>query len=680
MLSAAVGQAHTEASKKRSDAVASRRQTEMAGFMPGNQSRLRTLADRVAVQRPSRMPMLARKCGCGGTCADCGQKDKLQRKAAISEPGNAFEEEADRVADQVMRMPAAGIESKRTGGSDGSDNGSRQASPRMQRLANERDNAGQLASEFPSDLGAGAPLDPASRAWFEPRFGHDFGHVRIHDGPQADRAAASLRARAFTLGPDVVFAAGEYQPTSRMGRRLIAHELTHVVQNHARESMAGRTPSIEPPLGLAEVEAHRAGTRAALGLTARSVSARNSGVALTPASDQIVPLLSYSWNDWAVTADDERQVLGLLRVDPDLSATIVDLNTAGMLDELLERIDEPAHRRDLLRLLGAGLNSAARTLVEPLIQDMGVNRGPTEGSQIQYNLGRIGVKGRGAAFDPGGYRDLISGDSMAAFTGVGATGVNPTERGYGDWLGGAGLNAFDDHINPIGGLGDYLDTLSADQRRRQVELLVRQPISTNFADSYAGELPSRLQVIQAGADANRLEPELVTAIILAEQRDQSQVEDARDFIGGFVLGRNTSVGLGQVLPSTARRNDLFSDLLTNRASPMAHTTARANINPSWMIRVLASDELNIVAVARYIRVVADDGATRSIATLPKTKKVFPGIDLAAYAKHSSAWPVDNVGALGMYYTSRAWTDSLDSAGWGWFVMQAYADVKAAKVF
>lgn len=75
------------------------------------------------------------------------------------------------------------------------------------------------------------------RSLVEPRFGHDFGNVRIHNGPQADWAAASVQARAFTLGRDVVFAAGQHDPGSEGGKRLLAHELTHVVQQSGSDEV-----------------------------------------------------------------------------------------------------------------------------------------------------------------------------------------------------------------------------------------------------------------------------------------------------------------------------------------------------------------------------------------------------------------------------------------------------------
>lgn len=78
--------------------------------------------------------------------------------------------------------------------------------------------------------GGGRPLEPALRHSLEARFGYDFGSVRIHDDSQANAAADRLQANAFTRGSDVVFAHGRYAPSTPQGRRLLAHELVHVVQ------------------------------------------------------------------------------------------------------------------------------------------------------------------------------------------------------------------------------------------------------------------------------------------------------------------------------------------------------------------------------------------------------------------------------------------------------------------
>jgi hypothetical protein len=76
----------------------------------------------------------------------------------------------------------------------------------------------------------GQPLDSSTRAFMEPRFGHDFSGVRVHTGMRAAESARAVNALAYAVGRDIVFAAGQYVPTSNVGQRLMAHELTHVVQ------------------------------------------------------------------------------------------------------------------------------------------------------------------------------------------------------------------------------------------------------------------------------------------------------------------------------------------------------------------------------------------------------------------------------------------------------------------
>ncbi len=80
----------------------------------------------------------------------------------------------------------------------------------------------------------GQPLADAVREPMEERFGRDFGSVRVHTDTRAAESAAVVRARAYTAGPHIVFNAGRYQPGSAAGRRLLAHELTHVVQQGGR--------------------------------------------------------------------------------------------------------------------------------------------------------------------------------------------------------------------------------------------------------------------------------------------------------------------------------------------------------------------------------------------------------------------------------------------------------------
>jgi hypothetical protein len=99
----------------------------------------------------------------------------------------------------------------------------------------------ELAARIASQRSGGAPLSESMRDYFEPRFGYDFSRVRVHSGREAAHAAQELRAQAFTVGNDIVFDAGRYATDTRTGRQLLAHELTHVIQ----QSGADRHAAIE---------------------------------------------------------------------------------------------------------------------------------------------------------------------------------------------------------------------------------------------------------------------------------------------------------------------------------------------------------------------------------------------------------------------------------------------------
>ncbi|WP_298734426.1 DUF4157 domain-containing protein [uncultured Chitinophaga sp.] len=105
---------------------------------------------------------------------------------------------------------------------------------------------------------AGQPLDSTSRAYFGQRFGHDFSNVKVHNDARAHASARAVHAAAYTVGSTITFGAGQYQPGTAAGRRLLAHELTHVVQ----QQQAAATPQaaslkLGAPAGAAEQEASR---------------------------------------------------------------------------------------------------------------------------------------------------------------------------------------------------------------------------------------------------------------------------------------------------------------------------------------------------------------------------------------------------------------------------------------
>jgi outer membrane protein OmpA-like peptidoglycan-associated protein len=184
-------------------------------------------------------------CPCGGGCQSCQQESDLppiQTKLAVSAPGDQYEQEADRVADEVVQMKAAPCA---CGGGCGGCQDKREPLVQRKLDAGATGMAQGSATDFTSGLGAGQGLDPASRAFFEPRLGHELSGVRVHTGSAADAAASSVSARAFTLGRDLVFAAGEYRPGTNEGRRLLAHELVHWVQQGGRGDRIQRNLKVD---------------------------------------------------------------------------------------------------------------------------------------------------------------------------------------------------------------------------------------------------------------------------------------------------------------------------------------------------------------------------------------------------------------------------------------------------
>ena len=121
----------------------------------------------------------------------------------------------------------------------------------------------------------GRPLDPGLRQFMQPRLGHDFSRVRLHTDGAADASARAVNALAFTVGNDVVFGAGQFEPTSACGRRLLAHELTHVIQQSAAGA-TGLPTRIGEPGDAYEQEADRVASRVSTGAAASVTPGRRA--------------------------------------------------------------------------------------------------------------------------------------------------------------------------------------------------------------------------------------------------------------------------------------------------------------------------------------------------------------------------------------------------------------------
>lgn len=186
---------------------------------------------------------------------------------SLSRPGDAHEREAERVADEVMRMtdtstpPAPGSVTagapvqRRCAACEDEGNGA------MLHRKEEAAAAPQITPAVATGIGAlkggGSPLPASSRAFFEPRLGANLGDVRVHTGSRAADTASAINARAFTVGRDIAFNTGQYAPHSREGQHLLAHELTHVVQQ-------GSASALDRPMsGIQRAPADARDTRAA---------------------------------------------------------------------------------------------------------------------------------------------------------------------------------------------------------------------------------------------------------------------------------------------------------------------------------------------------------------------------------------------------------------------------------
>jgi len=198
----------------------------------------------------------------------------LQAKLTIGKANDPFEQEADRVASEVMRMPhktpianlasiGGNVVQRKCGCGAGKGSCDKCKKKQLSLKRSDGVSSGNESTEIPSSVhevlsGAGQPLDEASRAFMEPRFGYDFSQVRVHTNSAAARSAREVSALAFTVGNHIAFAAGQYRPGSEKTNRLLAHELAHVVQQGGAEPQKTQQQQGESATGLGQGHAlHR---------------------------------------------------------------------------------------------------------------------------------------------------------------------------------------------------------------------------------------------------------------------------------------------------------------------------------------------------------------------------------------------------------------------------------------
>jgi hypothetical protein len=180
-------------------------------------------------------PVLQRK------CESCEEEEQVQTKLTVGPANDYYEQEADAVADKVMRMPMG------SGVGNITSIASKQASTKPQQNDSKSKptsvSDGSHLSHYVSSLdGKGKPLSRAENNFFASRFNRSFDAVRLHTGSEANQAAKGIHAKAFTYGNHVVFNHGAYQENKPKSMHLLAHELTHVVQQDGAQGKVNRKP------------------------------------------------------------------------------------------------------------------------------------------------------------------------------------------------------------------------------------------------------------------------------------------------------------------------------------------------------------------------------------------------------------------------------------------------------
>jgi hypothetical protein len=165
----------------------------------------------------------------------------IQFSLKVNRPGDPYEQEADRVAKHVvdmpvMRMPERAVQRKTCACGRPTGPGGMCEECKRKQLNIQRKSSGDAGQSAAPPIvhqalqQPGRPLDLGTRSFMEARFGQDLGRVRVHTEGPAAASAAAVNARAYTYGPNIVFGSGEYAPATAGGRKLLAHELTHVIQ------------------------------------------------------------------------------------------------------------------------------------------------------------------------------------------------------------------------------------------------------------------------------------------------------------------------------------------------------------------------------------------------------------------------------------------------------------------
>jgi outer membrane protein OmpA-like peptidoglycan-associated protein len=242
----------------------------------------------------------------------------IQAKLRVGQPNDSYEQEAEQVADRVMRMPAPAERETPCAACASGESPCPKCLAGKERLV-QREAAGSDAhgagvsvpDSLIHSLGPGQTLDPATRGFMEQRFGHDFSRVRVHTGAASEQSAREVDANAYTVGQDIVFGAGRFAPGTDEGRRLIAHELTHVVQQSGVDAV--RVGQSDDKRGLSPIHSYSSTGPASVVQREASldIALRSPTVTAQVLGSELLD--GFELNSHTLTAEHKRRLLALAK-------------------------------------------------------------------------------------------------------------------------------------------------------------------------------------------------------------------------------------------------------------------------------------------------------------------------------------------------------------------------------